>query len=327
VSKRSRKRTLEVSEIIRLYQEGESTTNIAAKANISSRYVLMILKDNDVKLRPRGSWKRKYTLNEDYFKVWSNNMAYILGFLIADGTVSREGQFVSIAQKEKYILENIKQELGSNQPLYQNKQTGVYILNINSKIIKHDLINIHGVIPNKSSTIKFPHVPNEHMSHFVRGYFDGDGYVNYNQYTVTFVGGSKSFMLRLINILTTNGFITQFQQQDKNFRVHIRGRKSIKLFSDWIYKDKAEDLYLIRKYDVFKKEKLEAHQLVDSKHSNEIKAVFKRKLNFLVIYAITNSFEYTCTCINISPKTVRGWIRKDKSFETNFNFLNKNQSA
>jgi intein-encoded DNA endonuclease-like protein len=176
-----RKRTLETSEIIKLYQDGISTTKIAERANVSPRYISMLLKQNNVPLRPKGSWKRKYTLNEHYFKSWSNNMAYILGFLIADGTVARDAQNVSIAQKEKYILENIRKELESTQPIYKNKKTGVYILNLNSQILKKDLIELHGVKPNKSGTIEFPYVPEEYMSHFVRGFFDGDDYVNYNK--------------------------------------------------------------------------------------------------------------------------------------------------
>jgi len=39
------------------------------------------------------------------------------------------------------------------------------------------------------------------MSHFIRGYFDGDGHINYKQYTVTFVGGSRDFMGELHFIL------------------------------------------------------------------------------------------------------------------------------
>lgn len=38
-------------------------------------------------------------MNEDYFKTWSNNMAYILGFFIADDTVARDMQSISFAQK------------------------------------------------------------------------------------------------------------------------------------------------------------------------------------------------------------------------------------
>jgi hypothetical protein len=56
---------------------------------------------------------------------------------------------VGFAQK-KYILEQIRDELGSDQPLYQNKQTSVYILNLNSKIMKKDLMEIHDITPNKS---------------------------------------------------------------------------------------------------------------------------------------------------------------------------------
>ncbi len=40
--------------------------------------------------------------------MWSNNMAYILGFIAADGVIPKENQCVSISQKESYILEDIK---------------------------------------------------------------------------------------------------------------------------------------------------------------------------------------------------------------------------
>nr|WP_170958211.1 MULTISPECIES: LAGLIDADG family homing endonuclease [unclassified Bacillus (in: firmicutes)] len=113
---------LEKAEMIKLYLEGESTSNIAKLANVSPRYVRMVLTDNNIKKRARGSWKRKYHLNENYFKNWSNNMAYILGFFIADGVIVKNSQTVSISQKESSILEDIKIELHSNQPLYQNKK-------------------------------------------------------------------------------------------------------------------------------------------------------------------------------------------------------------
>ncbi|MEC2758683.1 hypothetical protein P9Y28_31560, partial [Bacillus cereus] len=81
-----------------------------------------VLSDNNVPRRAIGSWKRKYDITEDYFKTWSNNMAYILGFIAADGVIQKENQCVSISQKESYILEDIKKELKTNQPLYQNKK-------------------------------------------------------------------------------------------------------------------------------------------------------------------------------------------------------------
>ncbi len=166
-SKKKSKCALEKDEMIKLYLKGESTSNIAKLANVSPRYVRMVLTDNNVEKRARGSWKRKYNLNEDYFKRWSNNMAYILGFFIADGVITKDNQTVSISQKESAILEDIKMKLNSNQPLYKNKNTGVYMLNLNSKIMKNDLINLHGIMPCKSYDVQFPFVPKEYLHHTV----------------------------------------------------------------------------------------------------------------------------------------------------------------
>ncbi|MCD8500668.1 MAG: endonuclease [Bacillaceae bacterium] len=204
-------------------------------------------------MRPRGSWKRKYSLNENYFKTWSNNMAYILGFITADGVIAKGQQVVSISQKEKAILEEIRKEVGSDQPLYRNEHTGVYLLNLNCKVIKDALINIHGITPNKSFTVKFPKVPEEYLHHFIRGYFDGDGNIYERGFLVSFVGGSYSFMNILLLLLRSKGFDPILTSKDGYFRVYVSGRRTIQLFANWIYDNKG--LYLKRKYNRFQKEK------------------------------------------------------------------------
>ncbi|MCS0543029.1 hypothetical protein NXY55_23920, partial [Aeromonas veronii] len=92
------KRTLEYDEIIKLYEDGCETSEIAKLASVTPRYIRKILSEHNVTLRPFGSWKRQYTLNEHYFKEWSNNMAYILGFILADGCISGATQTVTISQ-------------------------------------------------------------------------------------------------------------------------------------------------------------------------------------------------------------------------------------
>ena len=94
--KKKSKCKLSKSEIIHLYAEGKSTSEIAMLANVSARYIRMVLTDNNVPRRAIGSWKRKYELKEDYFKTWSNNMAYILGFIVADGVIPKENQYYKI---------------------------------------------------------------------------------------------------------------------------------------------------------------------------------------------------------------------------------------
>ncbi|WP_226034768.1 LAGLIDADG family homing endonuclease [Aquibacillus saliphilus] len=311
-----RKRTMEYSDMIQMYQDGYSTTDIGMLANVSARYVSSVLTKNNIQKRPHGSWKRQYQLNEDYFKKWTNNMAYILGFFVADGNIPRDAQTISISQKEKYILENIKREIESNHPIYKNKKTGVHLLNLNSKIMKNDLMQLHGIMPNKSTSIEFPYVPEEYMSHFIRGYFDGDGYINYDKFNVTFVGGSIKFMVSLIRVLENLGLVVNFNTNSKHHRVHINGRKSIKTFSDWIYHNK--DIYLIRKFDKFNMETLDINLLKDRKLKNTSIAVIKRKQNFLRHYEQYNSLQMACDYVQIKIPAFQTWLKTDSEFHDQF---------
>lgn len=261
IPKKKGKSLLSELEVISLYLEGYSTTEIGILSNVSDRYIRLILNKNNVEMRQVGSWKRKFEVNENFFKIWSNNMAYILGFFMADGCIVNDQQTISFAQKEKYILEHIKAEINSNHPIIQNPKTGVFILNVHSKIMKSDLMNIYSITSKKSKELTFPNIPEEYISHFIRGYFDGDGYVNYNSFFVSIVGGSLKFMKEFQKVIEHHGFETNFTSHTNHYRVYISGRKTIKEFSQWLYKDK--DLYLFRKFEEFSKEKEEVATLKD----------------------------------------------------------------
>lgn len=251
-NKRKTKSLLSFEDISKLYLEGNSTTEISNLANVSDRYIRSVLTAQGIEKRAKGSWKRKFKVNEHYFKTWNSEMAYILGFLSADGCIVSNQQIVSFAQKEKYLLEEIKSVLESEHPIIVNSDTGVFILNIHSKIMKDDLVNLHGITPKKSRTLKFPDVPEEYVSHFIRGYFDGDGYVSYRNFFISIVGGSIQFMNRLKEIFEQKGFEPNFTSHETHYRVYVSGRKTIKEFSNWIYQDK--NICLIRKYNEFMKE-------------------------------------------------------------------------
>jgi DNA-binding transcriptional regulator WhiA len=245
------KRTMEFEEMIKLYQDGLSTTEIANLANVSPRYVRLILSDQNIEKRAFSSWVRKHHFNENYFKAWSNNMAYILGFFVADGVVAKDAQSISFAQKDKEHFEQIKKEFQTEKPLTQNKKTGVYLLTLNSKILRNDIIELHGIKPKKSLDIKIPYVPKEFMSHFIRGYFDGDGCIYEDKYFVNIVGGSLDFMKSLLQVFNEHEFKPVLKTFDRHYRVYISGYQNIKNFATWIYQDK--EIYLQRKYDRYEK--------------------------------------------------------------------------
>ncbi|KAB7706185.1 endonuclease [Bacillus aerolatus] len=310
--KKKRKSLLEKEEMVQLYSQGLSTAEIGKLANVSARYVRMVLKEYNAEMRPRGSWKRKYEVNENYFKVWSDEMAYILGFFIADGSVTDNVPSIGFSQKEKYILEDIKREMNSNHPIIKNEKTDVYTLNLNSKILKEDMINIHGIHPRKSYDVIFPNVPNEYMYHFIRGYFDGDGYVNHERRVVSFVGSSISFMNSLEQILKNKGFQPRIVEKNKHFRLIISGRRSIRLFADLIYTDK--NLYIKRKFDIFEQENLKLNELSDRSLKMTKAAVIERKNKFLIEYKIHGCVDMACKAIGVQKNTFLKWTKDDMEF-------------
>ncbi|WP_368504370.1 LAGLIDADG family homing endonuclease [Alkalihalophilus sp. As8PL] len=115
--------------------------------------------------------------------------------------------------------------------------------------MKADIIQLHGIKPNKSNTVEFPNIPDEYLSHFIRGYFDGDGHIYRSKYYVCFVGGSETFMYKLTNILSEHQLDSRMVMIDSHYRVYITGKDSVKKFGEWIYLNK--ELYLRRKYDQF----------------------------------------------------------------------------
>ncbi|WP_059105646.1 helix-turn-helix domain-containing protein [Shouchella shacheensis] len=53
---------LAIEEIVQLYLDGKSTTEIARLANVTPRTINKYLALNKVERRPHGNWKRRYVV-------------------------------------------------------------------------------------------------------------------------------------------------------------------------------------------------------------------------------------------------------------------------
>ncbi|MDD2657929.1 MAG: LAGLIDADG family homing endonuclease [Candidatus Pacebacteria bacterium] len=122
-------------------------------------------------------------VNKDFFKKWSPEMAYVLGFFAADGymTLNSSGaRYWNIQITDRIILERIKKAIQSDHKISVRIRRGnekiIYRLQIGNKVMCADLQAL-GFSPNKTKSLAIPHVPKKYLSHFVRGYFDGDGNV------------------------------------------------------------------------------------------------------------------------------------------------------
>ena len=196
--------------------------------------------------------KSKYTINSHFFDKWSKEMAYVLGWFFSDGCVHNKCLCCSIHlhKKDTEILEKIKDLMQSNYPLYFQNQSVNF--RFHDYILHSTLINL-GCIPRKSLIVDFPNVPIKYLSHFVRGYFDGDGSIYFNKPNTLKVRivGSKLFIEKLQyfleNLLNIRFNKTHTNRDFYSFECYGDNARNL---CKWIYNHSGE-LYLKRKRDRF----------------------------------------------------------------------------
>ncbi len=212
-------------------------------------------------------FKAIYTLNEEYFKnINTENKAYWLGFLYADGCISekRNGVCLSLQEEDKEILEKFNKDLESNRPIPTYKPSSKFPyrknmsqLNIVNKYFYKHLID-KGCFANKSLILEFPtdlQVPKELVRHFIRGYFDGDGsvYISSKKLSVELIGTPEFISVCqsiLMNEVGLNKTTLYAKKNTKNtVRMRYSGtRQCIKIFK-YLYEDSS--VFLERKYNKF----------------------------------------------------------------------------
>lgn len=201
------KKTFDLSGAI-VDLSSHSLSYVANKYNISRPTLMKRIRALDklffVDRKNRKLNNNRYPL---FNKIDNEISAYWLGFLYADGCVhhiNNNNYKVALAIKDTEHLLRFRKDIGAMQKPYYIKN-GCVSISIGSYILAKDLIGL-GCVPRKSLILKFPteeQVPVHLLSHFIRGYFDGDGSVYkaaYNSYYAEFIG-TFQFMEGVVNIL------------------------------------------------------------------------------------------------------------------------------
>jgi hypothetical protein len=243
-------------EIFRLYEDGSTYSEIARQYDVDRSVVTKLLGRNGYASRPMSDIKRKYTLNEDCFDVISENQAYILGLLFADGSnnTSRGAVVLQLELSDREVLERVNREIGSNRPLRtvvlkDAKHAHQSRLCVASRKIS-DRLDSLGMTHNKTYTLEYPTwLPQEMQRHFIRGYVDGDGYTSRTECSII---GTKAFCVGVAVVLSdTLGVTTTVRPRgDKGIHVELRvgGRLQCRKVYEWLYSDAS--LYMRRKHEV-----------------------------------------------------------------------------
>lgn len=245
---------------IRLYNSGMDIVDISSKYNIDQKFLSYIIDDYGIKIRQYGS---KYNDNIESFSTVNDELsAYWLGFLYADGNVIQNKDkwvySVSLALSYKDVghLTKFRDWISPGRPIR------VYDVSLNGKLYKSCRVTISskeiannlvllGCTPRKSFTLKFPtedQLPREYVSHFMRGYFDGDG-------SVMLTGqvkwcGTLEFLTSYMNILCSTGVTPVKIIRDSNhYQFTKNHRKQFPLIYKFLYNNST--IYLERKKKIF----------------------------------------------------------------------------
>jgi len=204
---------------------------------------------------------RKYPVNLDFLGKWSEDMAYCLGFIMADGSVSKYTLSIEIKRKDVEVLEFVKSKMSPasliEKTIRIDKDTKVkrfYArLRINSIDLNLQLSNF-GIIPNKTGKEKMDFdMPNQYFPHYIRGVFDGDGwvYTRRNMIESGICSASSIFLEQLKERCGGLGKIRAKKKKGQNSILYSweMGKGDALKFKDLIYTPKSFSLK--RKKEIF----------------------------------------------------------------------------
>lgn len=208
--------------------------------------------------------------NNEFQIIDSQDKAYLLGMLFADGCVSttcrkKNGETMYkttlvLDNNDLSLLNNIKESFPIFHTYPFNNGRSTEIRN-NNRQCYLDLVN-NGCLPRKSFENRYnlhlPNIDKTLLPHFIRGYFDGDGGCtlsfssNKTQKRVYIYSASPQLLEEFAQFLETKGIKTTL---DNGHNIGILCYKlsiaanSYKEFYDLLYQD--AHLKMQRKYDKF----------------------------------------------------------------------------
>lgn len=153
---------------------------------------------------------------------WSNDFAYVLGYMYADGSVGeyprsdsdgrrkRKLTTSSITSKDEHILWDIRERMGWKAKPFSfikrksknSTELGKYWhIATSCRWVFNRLVKC-GLKPRKSfDGMEIPNVPEKYLRHFVRGFFDGDGSRHRDSGYISFGCTDERFMVWLRDVV------------------------------------------------------------------------------------------------------------------------------
>ncbi|WP_438318923.1 LAGLIDADG family homing endonuclease [Sporosarcina sp. FA9] len=240
--------------IIKMYKSGMPFKEMAPIVGISDRAIRNVMYKHGITMNREqySGQPRKNKVNEDFFKTWTHEMAWVLGLFVTDGHVNKRIHSIYFAQKDERILRQIAKYMEADYVLAPNKDPdSTPILIINSKVMKFDLETL-GINANKSLSVPFPNVPDEYLPSFIRGVIDGDGWVQDRGYVMNVTTASLVFAQGLLSVfqswLLRSEITSSFTKTGTTiYRVWVKGKYELPKLARVIYTYEEDESCIISK--------------------------------------------------------------------------------
>jgi hypothetical protein len=252
--------------IIDLYRSGLSAPKIAKIVSCSMPPILGVLKRNNIPIDNEYSY-RKYPLYEDMFdSIDTEEKAYWLGFIYADGCVNKQGTELSIELGgiDTPHLEKFRDFISPGKPIYTplrtrswngtEKTTRKAIINLWGRKLSLSLRNV-GISKERQEPEKlFIAIPDSLFHHCLRGYFDGDGSAGTHTRRIALVGEHRLLkwietkLDEFVHIGTGRSIYYPKNKKRTVGSLHFNGSNIARVVGKFMYRDAT--IFMERKKEI-----------------------------------------------------------------------------
>jgi DNA-binding Lrp family transcriptional regulator len=250
-----------LEEYLSTPEEVRSLTKLGSKYNIKRQTLSERFKKWGYEIINQ---QNKCRLNENCFdSMNTEEQFYWLGFMYADGNISKEGNRIEmrLSLKDRDHLEKFRKFLQLTTEIRTGKTNGIEFCHLSVRN-KHlwNILNNLGCSPQKSLTLTFPSLKlftkKEYILHFLRGYVDGDGCLtiskdNNKLRTRLTIVGTESFLNSINHLFSDKGYIRNKSTENyinQAFELKFSDVPSRKL-TRYLYENAT--IYLNRKYEKY----------------------------------------------------------------------------
>ena len=242
-------------------EKQRSLTKIGEKYGVKRQTLSKYLKERGHEVINQ---QNRCRINENVFNIIdTEDKAYWLGFIFADGNISSEGNRfeINLALKDLNHMIKLKNFLEYEEDIRieTHGESACCRLAVRNLNLWNNL-NDKGCTPRKSLTLQFPKKEifksPDLIKHFLRGYSDGDGslgiYLQKNTLSerISFLG-TKEFLAEFQIYLGINGYLrnkSTFTYKNEAFELKYAAKKARQV-AKLLYNNAT--IYLDRKYDIY----------------------------------------------------------------------------